>query len=166
MNPTETIGSPIFYSHSNRLAYSYLTYPEGSPDNIRSAIFQAIKPGFVDQQKFWNDQLRGDTEFIRSASLFFPVIIYSGHMFEYTYDPQTSSHKLIPADHVVVRFEHSFNQHRLMFLVDVVRSDFVSNYLNQQVQDITKIHDYMEQMKPSKTNIRISRLSEKWTTSF
>lgn len=156
--PTRTIGSPIFYGHSSRLAFSYLTYPESSPDIIRSAMFQVIKPGFVDNEDYLDDLLGDKCEFIQSAALFFPIIVYSGYLFEYSLDPQTKSHKLLPAKHIIASFAHSFNRHRRIFLVDVVRSDYLPKYLDQQVQDILKIHKYMEEVKPSTTNVKISKI--------
>jgi len=81
--PVKELGVPLFYGHANKIASSYLTYPENSPDNIRTAVFQAIKPCYVQSRDYLTDLLKDKNEFIFTPSLFFPVIVYSGFLFEY-----------------------------------------------------------------------------------
>ena len=155
-NHERALGSPIFYEHTKKFAYSHMSFPDGS-DMIRSAIIQAIKPCFVDSQNYLDDLLKDEFEFVECAVLYFPVVVYSGYMFEYLHDPETGVDTLAPINHVTVIFEHSFNKKTLKFLVDVVRFDHLNTYLTQQIDDIRKINDYVEKNKPKKKKVAIRK---------
>jgi hypothetical protein len=156
--PNEVLGSPLFYRHVKKIAHSYLTYPENSPDNIRTAVFQSIKAGFVELEHYLEDSLNDENEYVVSAALFFPVIVYSGYLFEYEHNSETGVNILSPANRIVLRVEHSFNAHKLMFLVDIVRADYLASYLDQQVLDMKKIHEYIKKVKPSKRAVKIKKI--------
>jgi len=157
-NPPKVLGSPIFYGRSSKIAYSYLTFPENAPDNIRSAIFQAIKPGFVDAKAYFDDLISENKDFIETATLFLPVIVYSGYMFEYEH--ASTGDKLFPTKHVVVKVEHYFYGKRYNFYVDVVRADYLSQYLDKQAEDIANICNYMEKAKPPIRQVRFQQITK------
>lgn len=156
--PAQVLGVPLFYGHAKKIASSYLTYPENSPDNIRTAVFQAIKPCYVQAQDYLADLLNDKNEYIFTPSLYFPVIVYSGYLFEYEHNPETGVNSLKPTNHVVLKVEHSFNGRRHTYFVDIVRADYLPKYLDQQVTDMMNIHDYMERVKPVGKPIEISRM--------
>ena len=85
--------------------------------------------------------------------LWLPVIVYSGNMFEYKYSGKGG--ELLPTKHVMLETYLTLGNNNFpsTYLVDVVRADYLSEYLDQQYSDYKRLKDFIVNKKPDRRAI-------------
>ena len=141
-----------------RIAYSFLTFPDRS-DLIRTSIYEAIKPGIAEFLDYLYDLVEdAKKEYFTGMFLFFPVVVFSGLMFEYTYNDQGGIIK--PTNHVVFVFKEAFKKASSgnTYLIDFVRADYLQKFLQNQVNEILQLINFLNNNKFKVKAIPISYL--------
>ncbi|MBD3341364.1 MAG: hypothetical protein GF353_19820 [Candidatus Lokiarchaeota archaeon] len=142
-----------------RLGYTYTTYPKGS-DLIRNSIYQVIKPCITEFLDYLYDLVEeAKQEFFTDIFLFFPVVVFSGLMFEYIYNSQGG--ELKPTKHVVLVFKEAFKKGSVgnTYIIDFVRADYLRRFLEIQVNEIIKLIKMLSSIDCDINGIPISHLN-------
>ena len=146
------------YNHLSNICYSYTMFPEGN-DLIRSAIYQAFSPGLAEYYEhitFLKEEKI--SEVLSDSFLIFPVVVFSGNMFECVYSKNKI--EIAPTKHIMLSVTDSIKPGKFgkNFIVDFVRADYLRTFLNLKVDEIINIIDSLKNKKFEITGKQISWL--------
>ncbi len=146
-HPDETLGDSIYYGRSTYHANSFTTYPDNS-DMIRTAVYQVLKPLYAEFTGFLSNIKDDGDQSVNTVLLYFPIIVFSGYMFEYRYTDTGA--QLTPAKHVLLRVKLDLDNRKSprTYLVDIVRADYLPEFLEQHFNDYKLLHNFIDSAKP------------------
>ncbi len=153
-NPEKLLGSSIHYGRLTNQAYSYMTSnnlnSEVSDNPIRSAIHQVLKPMYAHFTKVSSNLIKQKKKLDNDIYLWLPVIVYSGNMFEYRYN--SSGGELFPTKHVLLESYLTLGKNNFpsTYLIDVVRVDYLPEYLKQQYDDYKLLKNFIANKNPER----------------
>lgn len=152
-NPDSLLGESIHYGRHSCQAYSFTSYPDNTDVSIRSALYQVLKPMYAHFLKVSSNIIARKEKIDNDIYLWLPVIVYSGNMFEYKYSGKGG--ELLPTKHVMLETYLTLGNNNFpsTYLVDVVRADYLSEYLDQQYSDYKRLKDFIVNKKPDRRAI-------------
>lgn len=148
-NPENLLGESLHYGRHSYQAYSFTSFPDNKDTSIRSAIYQVLKPMYAQFLKVSSNIVKRNEKIDKDIYLWFPVIVYSGNMFEYKYSGGENE-ELLPTKHVMLETYLTLGNNNFpsTYLVDVVRADYLPEYLDKQYNDYKRLKDYVVKENP------------------
>ncbi len=152
-NPEKLLGGPIHYGRHSHQAFSFIGYPDNTDTSIKSAIYQVLKPLYAHFTKVSKNIIQRKQKIDKDIHLWFPVIVYLGNLFEFRYSGNGG--QLIPSKHILLESNLLLGNNNLpsTYLVDIVRFDYLDEYLEQQYSDYKLLKDYVTINKPERREI-------------